>query len=103
MAEAVRRFLAVKAGLKTPVRAEAHEVEKACGFKPGERSLKSQHTFAYIQEGPFRAGVAEGKAHRPANEIALFRSELRPSGAHYNPLERIALQGRAAQGGHVYP
>ena len=105
------RTLALEVVPHAPLAGLAGAVEQgvvACGFKPEGRSFKPHLTLARIKDGHFRESdaegvAAEGKARLPVDEIVLFRSELRPSGAHYTPLERIALQGRAAQGGHVYP
>lgn len=105
------RTLALDVAPHAPLAELAGAVEQsvvACGFKPEGRSLKPHLTLARIKDGHFRESdaegvAAEGRARLPVDEIVLFRSELRPSGALYTPLELIALQGRAAQGGHVHP
>lgn len=93
MAETVRAFFALEASASDALCAEARTVV---------------NTLARIKTGHFRESDAEGIAAAGAarlrvNEIVLLRSELRPDGALYTPLEHIALQERAVQGGNVHP
>jgi 2'-5' RNA ligase len=105
------RTLALNIEPHAPLSELAARVEQgvlACGFASEGHDFAPHLTLARIKAGHFResdaAGVAAaGVVRLRVDEIVLFRSELRPDGAHYTPLERIALQECVAQGGNVHP
>jgi 2'-5' RNA ligase len=75
----------------------------AQGFTPEERPFRAHLTLGRVRNaGNARAaalaphGLAAPAGSRcPVSEVVLFRSELRPEGSLYTPLERIRLGGTA--------
>jgi len=66
------------------------------GFEERARVFRPHLTIGRVKRGSLRArdietGTAAGEASQSVEEIVLFQSELRSSGARYTPLERIAL------------
>jgi 2'-5' RNA ligase len=66
----------------------------ATGFEPEERRFRAHLTLGRLRgrRQPAMRGLAApaGTACEVA-EVVLYRSELKPSGAEYTPLERVAL------------
>ncbi len=68
----------------------------AAGFDPEPRRFRAHLTLGRIRDGGFPdiAGVhVDAPGPFEVREVVLFRSQLRPEGALYTPLERIALGG----------
>jgi 2'-5' RNA ligase len=68
----------------------------AAGFEPEGRRFRAHLTLGRLRgrRPPAMRGLAApaGTACEVA-EVVLYRSELKPSGAEYTPLERVALRG----------
>ena len=68
----------------------------AAGFEPEGRRFRAHLTLGRVRgrRQPGMRGLAApaGTACEVA-EVVLYRSELKPSGAEYTPLERMALRG----------
>lgn len=97
------RVVALEVGPEAELSGLAAAVERGtavCGLEPEVRPFRAHLTLGRIRQGrgPATRGlrVPEGTVS-PVDEIVLFRSELRRSGASYTPLERVAL------GGSVHP
>ena len=78
----------------------AREVDQALtglGFPAEKRPFRPHLTLGRVRSGRNKAGLIEGilgladfkGPEFRARELILFRSELKPSGAVYTPLERI--------------
>lgn len=101
------RVLALDLIPHSPLAAAAGALERAAiayGFESEERAFKPHLTLARVKRGGLRAqevraaaSAATGASAQAVCDVVLFRSELHRSGAHYTPLERIAL------GGNVHP
>ena len=87
---------------REPIAALAERVEKAvvaAGFVADPRAFRPHLTLGRIRARRERAPLLE-PAHGPADvapfpvtSFALFQSDLDAAGAHYTPLERVALSG----------
>lgn len=97
------RVVAIDPRPHPPLVSAAAALERAavrCGFEPEDRPFRPHVTLGRVKQGRLRAGEVEdgsaaGDAAQPVREIVLFHSERHRSGAHYTPLERIALGGTA--------
>ncbi len=95
------RVIVVHAEPERELTALAEAVERgvvAAGFEPEPRRFRAHLTLGRVRSrAPDLRGVTvPDTAARHAcdvTEAVLFRSELRPSGARYTPLERIPLGG----------
>jgi 2'-5' RNA ligase len=96
-----RRPLAVvlDAGPAEPLEALAAAVERgvvAAGFDPESRPFNAHLTLGRTRRKRFSLVTGDVTARGescPVNEAVLFKSELRPSGAHYTPIEHAPLGG----------
>jgi 2'-5' RNA ligase len=96
-----RRPLAVvlDVGPAEPLTELADAVERgvvAAGFDPESRPFNAHLTLGRIRKKRFplvTGDVTTSGESCPVNEVVLFKSELRPSGAHYTPIERAPLGG----------
>ncbi|HEX6739267.1 MAG TPA: RNA 2',3'-cyclic phosphodiesterase [Vicinamibacteria bacterium] len=94
------RVLWVGLQLPEPIRALQQACEAmalAAGFEAEERAFKPHLTLARFRDRlprptlpPFEFGPA------PLSRLVLYRSELKPGGAVYTPLEVFPLRGAAA-------
>jgi 2'-5' RNA ligase len=93
------RVIVLQVEPEAPLAALARAVERgvqAAGFEPERRPFRAHLTLGRAKRGaPDLRGVTvpdTAVADTPdVTEVVLFRSELRPSGARYVPLERIPL------------
>ncbi len=84
-----------------------HGVEKAAagfGFEPEGRAFKPHLTLGRVRSGRNRSGLlAELDRLKPeplefmAEEVVLFKSDLRPTGAVYTPLQRLPLGSKKTE------
>jgi len=68
----------------------------AAGFAPEARPFRAHLTLGRVRS---RAPRLDGRCEAApfaVDSFALFRSDPGPGGAHYTPLERIALEGRTS-------
>lgn len=81
----------------------AEAVERAvvaAGLPAERRRFRAHLTLGRVRNRRFPAVAEEPAPACPAfaiDEIVLYQSELRPSGAVYTPLERIPLRGRQGE------
>jgi len=77
------------------------EAVRAAGFDPEERPFHPHLTLARIKgRGAGRAiravrGWRPGTGREIVDEIVVYRSDLRPDGPRYTPIERFRLEGSA--------
>ena len=96
-----RRPLAVvlDVGPAEPLEELANAVERgvvAAGFSPELRPFSAHLTLGRIRGKRFplvTGDVTSSGNNCAVKEVVLFKSELRPSGAHYTPIERAPLGG----------
>ncbi len=96
-----RRPLAVvlDVGPAEPLEELANAVERgvvAAGFSPERRPFNAHLTLGRIRGKRFplvTGDVTSSGKNCAVKEVVLFKSELRPSGAHYTPIERAPLGG----------
>lgn len=77
---------------------------EAFGFPPEKRAFKAHLTLGRIRSGRGRSELLnelDRLEPRPldftAQEVILYKSDLRPTGAVYTPLHRLPLEGRARE------
>jgi 2'-5' RNA ligase len=93
-----RRPRVVVLGLapEAPLTALAAALERAVaaeGFAPEPRAFRAHLTLGRVRDRRFPAvaGIAVTAEESAVEEAVLFRSELRPEGSRYTPLERVRL------------
>jgi 2'-5' RNA ligase len=97
------RVVALEVGPQVALAELARAVERgvaAQGFAPEERPFRAHLTLGRVRNANGRAAAlaphglaAPVGSHCPVSEVVLYRSELRPEGSLYTPLERIRLGG----------
>jgi 2'-5' RNA ligase len=94
------RVVALALAPEAPLLALAARVEgavRSLGFPAEGRPFHAHLTLGRPQGGgprpPLEGGGAEALARFAVREVVLFRSELRPEGSRYTPLERLPLGG----------
>ncbi|MCA9510237.1 MAG: RNA 2',3'-cyclic phosphodiesterase [Myxococcota bacterium] len=98
------RVLALDVAPHEPLETMAMALDRAAveGGLAGEaRPFRAHVTLARSRGAGFRERDAEGvaaagRARQWVRDVVLFESDLRPDGARYTPLERVAL----GEGGH---
>ena len=95
------RVVAIDVEPYEPLAALAASIERgvvAVGFAPEERPFRAHLTLGRVVRGRRSLRLRERCEAAPfaVDSFALFRSDPGPDGAHYTPLERIALEGRTS-------
>jgi 2'-5' RNA ligase len=92
------RVVALALEPEAPLEALAGAVARgaaAAGVALEERAFRPHLTLARLDGSRFpeAGGIAPKPAAMTVHEVVLFRSQLRPGGSQYTPLERIPLGG----------
>jgi 2'-5' RNA ligase len=91
------RVIVVELSAADALAALARDIGEALtplGFPPERRRFRPHVTLGRVRRPPLRDVVLEASVEGSpfeAQEMVLFRSELRPEGAHYAPIATIAL------------